>query len=1228
MDEKLFLELLKKGEGPTLDYKSEQYRWDDHGKASLVKDLMSMANTPREGNSYILIGARKVTDQLYEPVDVPEHRDGAELQTLVRSWVHPPPQFTYNTFTVDGKRCGAFTIEALRQGPCQSREDLLAAKVRRWVIYWRSGDRNTEATPGEQREIWAWFNPERIAGPVYVQPDTDDTWSRFVAGMDAFESGRTYVLVTGPIQDCTPAVMQNVGVIDWDFILDFDPDTEVSGLGKAVSPIISERRTRHLRQLGDRTAMNIGRATYWLAAKGLSDVPTTLCRPNWRDWSAKCSSDMREQLKRLSAASSQPCTVLIAWDQLLYIRSVCEAVNEAFGERAKYVFAATSTISIKEVADQFEAEIFPIGFSRLCHELSPLTATRSSRVATETAQLPGRDASSPYLVTTNAAAWLSEELDVLYLSAGTNPPPDRIIGRDYYRGHEICWYELGLRYDIERSVTSGLRRQLERDLSERVTARVNLFHNPGAGGSTVARRIVWDLHYTYPCVVISRSRAEETFSRLQHIFSKTGQSILALVEGGQIKDNDVEDIYNTCRASHVPAVFLNVARRFIPVTSDERRFYLGSVLDKVETDRFIHQYGREAPSRTSKLSSLASATNQRFRTPFYFGLEAFGVDFDGLTPYIRARVVDLTPYQKDIVCFLSLAHHYGQRPLNAQLFADLLSLPRDKVVHLERALPEHTLELMLTDEDNDWRPVHDLIAQALIERILCPDTDDTRQWKQGLSTWGIRFAEFCRYSDPAVSDDVMETVRRCFLLRDNKELLGTEISYTQKFSQWLEDIPSTDVESGKLALMTKLTELFPYEAHFWAHLGRFYSVELKDWQKALDCVDKAIELSPEDSVLRHMKGMIFRQMAYELMSDMRPEDPKTRREEVLEVAKNSAAEFQLARELAPDDPHGYISHIQLITRVIDYNFILAGGEQKEQFITSSTNDPWIREGLDEAEDLLEQVRRLREGEKSSEFEEKCRIEVDRLYGRFHMALQGWNNMLTNSKIYKPPIRRQLVRTYLAQRGRSWDNLEQKDLERIISLLQDNMLEEPRNDRNLSLWIQAVRRVPKATTLDSVIDKLSGWRAQSDSLDSHYYVYILHALKAMEGSPLSVAAAAQAIEECKRKSYSRRNRTMSFEWVGTRPGLGGLVNHARLGEWDHDKDFWQNTTLLQRVAGHISHMKGNEAGQIELQCGLKAFFVPGKSGVEVGRHENAAVTFFLGFSYDGLRAWHVQLVDSN
>jgi hypothetical protein len=145
------------------------------------------------------------------------------------------------------------------------------------------------------------------------------------------------------------------------------------------------------------------------------------------------------------------------------------------------------------------------------------------------------------------------------------------------------------------------------------------------------------------------------------------------------------------------------------------------------------------------------------------------------------------------------------------------------------------------------------------------------------------------------------------------------------------------------------------------------------------------------------------------------------------------------------------------------------------------------------------------------------------------------------------------------------------------------------------------------------------------LDSVYYLYVLYALEAIEGSRFARDNALKYMSESRNIARTRRNRTKSLEWIGAGTGIRKMVHHSDLGKWSNDRDYWESTTLLARLRGRISRIEGNQAGYIEIPGELTAFFVPVRDGFSKDRSENAAVEFNLGFSYDGLRAWNVKAV---
>ena len=125
-----------------------------------------------------------------------------------------------------------------------------------------------------------------------------------------------------------------------------------------------------------------------------------------------------------------------------------------------------------------------------------------------------------------------------------------------------------------------------------------------------------------------------------------------------------------------------------------------------------------------------------------------------------------------------------------------------------------------------------------------------------------------------------------------------------------------------------------------------------------------------------------------------------------------------------------------------------------------------------------------------------------------------------------------------------------------------------------------------------------------------------------GAPCKVRRdAGRALEESRLLARFRRDRLRSFEWIGPGDGIDALVHQSRLGEWV--EDFWEAPEILVRLDGRVKKIDAPQKGVVEVGGGVEAFFVPGKSGLQKGRDENVSISCYVGFSYDGPRAWNVE-----
>ena len=973
---------------------------------------------------------------------------------------------------------------------------------------------------------------------------------------------------------------------------------------------MNKRVSLHRVTLDTRIAINPVGATYWYFTRGIEGRESTLNTGSWIQWQRMYARDIQERLSRFAKVTNSPVTVVVLWTELSlnrHLDSFLGAIVASFGESVEIVIVCPAGTEYDNLADQYTAHYLEIPIPQLFHGLGSLQPNSRDISQIVFPSSSGAD----IVLDEQTVTWLKEEMILVHKNAGLHHDKEDVTHSTFLRGRVISWFELGLHLDVDRDIADKMRKAIRRDLKNRVSTRINLYHAPGAGGTTLARRLLWDFRNEFPAIVLNRSQPSETVERIQKIFAETAQSVLIKIDGSRISDRQSDELHKLLSASNIPFVMLQVLRRFDPPKTSQRAFFLDQKLSLAESIRFAGALTREMPS---KKTAIETAAMSQHRSAFYLGLVAFERDFSTIERYVAAHLIGLNEIQRRILVYLAIAHYYGQQSIQEQSFAEILEIPPNRSVNLTKALPVSALTLLICPERRRWRTIHHLVSEELIQQVLSTPTSDKRIWRNRLSDWATEFADFCDRSLPEPSEESMELLRRVFIYREESELLGSEGAAGKYYSRIVTDIP---ISQGKERVLRHLTELFPYEAHFWAHLSRFNAHELKDYDKAIEIADRALELAPGDHVLHHMKGMVCRSQAYDIMQQNLPLDV------VLEKAKMASSAFAEARKLEPDDEYGFISEAQLIIRVIDY----AGKVAKKNPVSAAAdhNDPWIRDGFQAVEDLLMQVReKRRDSAADSEYEQRCQAKLTFLYGEHENALQIWDNLLSRKgNIYAPPIRRQIVWTLLSRGERDWGNMQPKEINRSVVLLEENIKEDPNDERNIRLWIQAIRYQAAPPSVETVVERVAYWVSNTDTLEANYYLYVLYMLLAFKGSTVAVDQAIRILERCREKSRYRRDKTISYEWLGKASELKQLVHRDRLGGWNPEKRFWQNTSPLVRVKGVISKINGPQAGAIELPIGVTAFFVPGVSGHSAGRSENTSVTFFLGFSYDGLRAWSVQ-----
>jgi hypothetical protein len=255
INEEQFISLLDRMEDETLDFKATGYDvTDERGKFSLVKDVLCMANTPRELTSFIVLGVKKHPDGRYDLRGLETHPDEADIQSQFTERVHPIPSFTYTLVPYSGKQFGVIEIPPIRVGPCVPISDFGNA-LRRRQTYFRRGSKNDEATSEDIARIHAWVGKQ--IPPREAYDEGGPSWERLLGELYNFDRDRCYVLVLSPCLQNPLTNLAALGQIPWVAVFDFDPDSDSQGVLSAAKAVLETHRSVHLVAAQDRPIRNL-----------------------------------------------------------------------------------------------------------------------------------------------------------------------------------------------------------------------------------------------------------------------------------------------------------------------------------------------------------------------------------------------------------------------------------------------------------------------------------------------------------------------------------------------------------------------------------------------------------------------------------------------------------------------------------------------------------------------------------------------------------------------------------------------------------------------------------------------------------------------------------------------------------------------------------------------------------------------------------------------------------
>ena len=1081
--------------------------------------------------------------------------------------------------------------------------------------YAREYVKNFEPTTWES----LWQRDGHVSLPLVksetaVESADEVLWQELWETVGGFSTRAGRFVLVAESQDYAedPKVLSAVGQLPWSAVIDLDPYSDSANLNRHAAPILQSHRGLHI--FNDRLPIiDVIRGTAWMMAGGWatkSEAPQ-----NYTTWIYNKLHLIREFIKNIEYQSNpDPIFVIVLPGGTLdkempmaRITKVVGAIDEITRGRAKII-----VLGSRDIAEPIHHLHIPIETNKF---LEYLVKTFGYRANKGTVQIPGKDGVWN-TIPIDILRTIQENLAVLHSNileeSSDSPATEQPL---FWRGHPPSWADIHAGLDIPRALYDPLKNSIEEKLEIGRNYTVVMYHHPGAGGTSMARRVAWDLHWEHPVAsLICWSPALAT--RLQNLYRIAERPVLLIAEASDLTESRREDLHRELSQANTPVILLYI-RRVVQKQKSPLSLYDPMTLS--EAKMFYRAYSRLTTDekRQKELERITNdKTLSRFRSPFFYGLITFERNFDGVERYVASHLMGVRGKLRDIFEYLALITVYSNTGLHETLLKKILGISEGTKLEMIDIFGDGPVRL-ISNREGSIRLLHHVIAEEVLREL----TGGGGDWHLGLHHLSIDFIREITSAVNTESQVIIDMFRQLFI--DRFETIIDDLGERQRFSPLIEEIDSIDKSLGH-RIFISLTECCPNEAHFWNHLGRHQVYRVKrDIEKAENYLGTAIRLSPYDYIHYHTLGIVLRYRVRQLSRGLKGKTGIEILTAISEFFNQAVDAFEKTRDMNPENIYGYITHVQMILEVAENLRAAEGAKNIGQIsLQDQSVVDWLNEHIPIAHKLLSDAQQLYGtlDQQQDSYLTACFADLRKLYGDIDQVIRIWE--LANAKgLNTASSRRALANAYLVRNKSRWSDMQLGELRRIVALMEQNLRSSGQRDEDYRYWFEGYSLLPEFD-VDEALSKLRLWVSHFPSWRAYYYIYIIHFHLWFSGKTDSLKEIEEALEQCERHIIGRRN--ISYQWLGYLPENFPLISAGDMGSWDKNKGFWEDSHLLRRVNGIIDDpIPGPQAGWIKIDGLVKAFFVPAASDFSPHQDENAQVSFFLGFSPVGLRAWAVE-----
>ncbi|MCK6207732.1 S1 RNA-binding domain-containing protein [Bacillus infantis] len=1077
--------------------------------------------------------------------------------------------------------------------------------------------------------------------------------NNFVDFCANFNADEYLILVSGHTQEKKLENIKVLGKLPWRMVIDFDYDSDVNGLLSQIDnqDLVYPIRPRNL----ENTFINYRQQkTYWYIANGRASSAPRDIQYIPSIWVMEQEDNIRALVSKVSRQVDVPIKVIITHDEFEHANEIIKRFISICG---------TSKVSILVLSDnvRFMSEIktrynslsnvsyIPLSFDYLAEGLNYYGfGLEEEKQEDRYFKIPDKQLPYKTLSETDLLD-IQQYFEVVHFDIADYEDEDEIDRTLFFRGQQISWQGLKRGDTFETAKFWEFKSELDKTINNKninddtTGIRSTLYilrHPSGFGGTTFARNLAWALRTEVPTMILKKYEEQRTKEKVIQLYDLTNKPVLIFADTGQIAFNKILDFYYSLQGKDSrPSILVIVQRNEYNKTNLGRHFEIG-YLNKDDRNKLQKHYQRildncrypedihkAKAAEINKIFANASGKDYRVKaespiTPFNLGLHIFEENYIGVENFVRRTLANenLSEEQIKILTFLAFIKEYvGDTGLSTEFMNGMVQDVEIKnQADFLNYMPVsfHSLIIFSKEGGPKWQIQHYVIAKEIKKQLLSKDYSGTN-WQESLSHYILSFIDntrICNFKNNGTTNSMKEILQRLLIDRSDDD----STSYNDDFAKIISDLPS---DIARENIFKYLVELYPEEPHFHAHLARHYSKK-GAYELAIEHIQTAITICEQsgknvDTTLYNIRAICYKEELEKQFKKLCEKKeaklplPQNYLEELIDLEKLASNDFEKCRNLQYSS-YGYVPHIRMLINIIDNGFKLSNYESMPQFIKNLNND-WYAQCLNTAEELLKEskLNKLYENDKYLTVVENQL--AYKIYEDFDSVFSYWNKLLLDPS--KASLAREgLVNTYY-RKNKGYENMDQKTLNKVLDHLEENIKEDFADPRSIAYWFMAARH-SSDISVAKAFEKVTSWDNLHRTVESSYYKYVLHVLKAInENSSVDFIQAAKDIISSSQRSDNRSNKLYVQDWIGNGKGLKQLIPDKVVREGTKDDRKW--------LIGEIKNIKESRIGFIDYN-GLEVFFKPSLTNEGIGRAFTSddigkEVYFYCGFSYEQLRA---------